>query len=69
MLIGFNFLIKNKSKIKKHKASTIVGKIHKKEAILVSIRECWFRFKSAIFRKCKKERLLKYSGFYVAGLI
>lgn len=30
MLIGFNFLIKNKPKIKKHKASTIVGKIHKK---------------------------------------
>ena len=69
MLIGFNFLIKNKPKIKKHKASTIVGKIHKKKAILVSIKECWFRFKSAIFRKCKKERLLKYSGFYVAGLI
>ena len=40
MLIGFNFLIKNKSKIKKHKASTIVGKIHKKKAILVSIKEC-----------------------------
>lgn len=33
MLIGFDFLIKNKPKIKKHKASTIVGKIHKKEAI------------------------------------
>ena len=31
MLIGFNFLIKNKPKIKEHKASTIVGKIHKKK--------------------------------------
>ena len=69
MLIGFNFLMKNKPKIKKHKASTIVGKFIKKKAILVSIKECWFRFKSAIFRKCKKERLLKYSGFYVARLI
>lgn len=32
MLIGFNFLIKNKPKIKRHKASTIVGKIHKKKS-------------------------------------
>ena len=31
MLIGFNFLIKNKPKIKKHKASTIADKIHKKK--------------------------------------
>lgn len=32
MLIGFNFLIKNKPKIKnKHKASTIVGKFIKKK--------------------------------------
>ena len=31
MLIGFNFLIKNKPKIKKYKASTIVGKFIKKK--------------------------------------